>query len=210
MYHIVYLTTNLVNNKIYIGVHSTYDLNDDYLGSGFALKKAINKYGKEKFKREILFYCLSREDAFEIENKIVDLYFINKSFTYNQDVGGLGCMKNRKHSEKTKKIIGIKTSLSIKIKKEQGIKRNNYTEESRKKQIERQTGKPSGAKGKKWSEEQKQKIKKPTQCPHCGLISNMPSLMKRWHFDNCKMISSKKRDEWSNYIKQWHEERKNP
>lgn len=56
MYHIVYLTTNLVNNKIYIGVHSTYDLNDDYLGSGFALKKAINKYGKEKFKREILFY----------------------------------------------------------------------------------------------------------------------------------------------------------
>lgn len=37
-YHIIYKTTNLINGKIYVGMHSTDNLNDGYLGSGWILK----------------------------------------------------------------------------------------------------------------------------------------------------------------------------
>ena len=36
-YHFVYQTTNTINNKIYIGIHSTNDINDGYQGSGLHL-----------------------------------------------------------------------------------------------------------------------------------------------------------------------------
>ena len=63
-YNIVYKTTNLVNNKIYIGVHSTNDLNDGYLGSGTALKSSIQKHGIETFSREILYFFDTPEEAY--------------------------------------------------------------------------------------------------------------------------------------------------
>ena len=49
MFYTVYKTTNLVNNKIYIGVHKTSKPNDTYIGSGKILADAILKYGKENF-----------------------------------------------------------------------------------------------------------------------------------------------------------------
>ena len=54
MFYTVYKTTNLLNNKIYIGLHETEDLNDSYLGSGILLKQAIKKYGSNNFKKEIV------------------------------------------------------------------------------------------------------------------------------------------------------------
>lgn len=49
---VIYKTTNLINNKIYVGKDSHNDSN--YFGSGTILVKAIKKYGKENFKKEIL------------------------------------------------------------------------------------------------------------------------------------------------------------
>ena len=60
--HIVYKTTNIANKKIYIGAHSTANLLDDYIGSGRLLKRAIKKYGREHFKREILFQFSTLEE----------------------------------------------------------------------------------------------------------------------------------------------------
>lgn len=48
---IIYKTINIINNKIYIGrdMHN----NPNYLGSGYILSKAIKKYNKENFKKEL-------------------------------------------------------------------------------------------------------------------------------------------------------------
>ena len=88
MHHIVYQTTNLINNKIYIGKHSTENIDDGYLGRGIALTKAIKKYGRENFKRTILHFCSSSEKAYIIESVLVDVTFVKREDTYNLVIGG--------------------------------------------------------------------------------------------------------------------------
>lgn len=89
-YHLVYKTTNLKNGKIYIGYHGTDDKDDGYLGSGHILLRAIDKYGIENFKKEILFECDSRKSGLAKEAEIVDLEFIEREDTYNIVLGGCG------------------------------------------------------------------------------------------------------------------------
>lgn len=82
---IVYKTTNLLNGKIYVGVHN--GSNPDYLGSGQALEPAIRKYGKENFTRETIFEG-TPEECLELERFIVDEQFVLREDTYNLTVGG--------------------------------------------------------------------------------------------------------------------------
>ena len=86
----MYKTTNKVNGKFYIGMHSTDNLNDNYLGSGWVLKEAIKKYGKQNFIREILFIYDSRQQAMRKEAEIVNKVFIKDNNNYNLTVGGNG------------------------------------------------------------------------------------------------------------------------
>ncbi|WCZ66372.1 homing endonuclease [Yersinia phage MHG19] len=90
MYHFVYETTNLVNGKKYIGKHSSEKLDDDYLGSGIALRRAVDKYGSDSFKREILKQFDSSEEAFEYEAKLVTEEIVNDNNYYNMTTGGFG------------------------------------------------------------------------------------------------------------------------
>ena len=53
MYFTVYKITNLINNKIYIGVHKTNNLEDNYMGSSKILKQAIEKHKLISFKKRI-------------------------------------------------------------------------------------------------------------------------------------------------------------
>ena len=89
-YHFLYRTTNLVNNKYYYGVHSTYNLKDGYLGSGKRLTRAVKKYGKENFKCEILEFFESREEVLKRENEIVNEQLINDPLCMNLKPGGNG------------------------------------------------------------------------------------------------------------------------
>lgn len=52
----IYITTNLINGKQYIGRKTRRNKYkpESYIGSGVTLKRAIKKYGKENFKKEVL------------------------------------------------------------------------------------------------------------------------------------------------------------
>lgn len=89
-YHVVYKTTNKINGKIYIGFHSTDNIQDSYLGSGKALKTAIAKYGKEFFIKEILQTFETRDLARKFESELVTTEFVNRKDTYNLTEGGTG------------------------------------------------------------------------------------------------------------------------
>jgi len=90
--YIIYKTTNLINNKIYIGQHQTYNINDSYIGSGTHLLLAIKKYGKLNFKREILFSFNTFDEMNNKEIEIVNEDFIKLNNTYNKVLGGKGNM----------------------------------------------------------------------------------------------------------------------
>lgn len=89
-YFIVYKTTNLLNKKFYIGVHNTNDINDNYLGSGKILKLAIQKYGADNFKREILKIFNNKDDAYIYEKELVDNFLVENNECYNVKEGGCG------------------------------------------------------------------------------------------------------------------------
>lgn len=106
MKHIIYKITNLVNNKIYVGAHSTEDINDSYMGSGVAIKSAQRKYGIDKFIKEIMYVFDTREEMYEKEREIVNLEFVNNPHTYNMGIGGDGGpMLGMFHSEEKKQEI---------------------------------------------------------------------------------------------------------
>ena len=103
MKYIVYLTTNKVNNKIYIGVHETEnpEIFDGYLGNGayvnkpssynkgkYHLHNAILKYGVSSFHRKTLKVFDNLQDALDLEAWLVTKEFVSRSDTYNMTVGG--------------------------------------------------------------------------------------------------------------------------
>lgn len=93
LYYIFYRTDNLENGKYYYGVHATNNVQDNYLGSGKTLKKAIQKYGKEKFKRQDLKFFNSMLEAYEYEAQVVTRDLVADRMCYNEKPGGLGGMK---------------------------------------------------------------------------------------------------------------------
>lgn len=84
----VYQITNIINNKIYIGVHKTTNPNDDYMGSGNLIKKAIQKHGKENFNKTILYEYNTSMDAYLKESQIVTESFVKNHNNYNICCGG--------------------------------------------------------------------------------------------------------------------------
>lgn len=104
MFFTVYKTTNLVNGKIYVGLHVTEDLNDDYLGSGKQILAAIKKYGRDNFKREYIKICETPEEMYNLEAEIVNEDFVKSSNTYNMKTGGTGSWYhiNSNYEEKRK------------------------------------------------------------------------------------------------------------
>jgi group I intron endonuclease len=143
MYGFIYLTTNKLNDKKYIGMCKNTH-RENYIGSGKLLKQAIKKYGKENFKRTILQECQTFEELSASEIYWIKFYnAVEDSNFYNLTSGGFGgnsdylkeywshlnkeerkaCrnwskktmtgfnnpMYGKKHTKKTKQLIGSKS-----------------------------------------------------------------------------------------------------
>lgn len=82
--HYVYLTTNLVNGKQYIGDHT---INTQefyyYLGSGTNLLNDIQIYGENCFFKEILEWFETKEEAFDSQKKYIKEFNTLKPSGYN-------------------------------------------------------------------------------------------------------------------------------
>jgi hypothetical protein len=105
-YFYTYQTKNLLNGKLYIGYHSTVNLNDGYIGCGImsqshadnykknnsksAFIDAVSKYGYNNFKTEILCFFDTLEEAKEEERYLVNSDWVINSNTYNISLGGNG------------------------------------------------------------------------------------------------------------------------
>jgi hypothetical protein len=89
-FHFIYKTTNLLSGKYYIGMHSTDNLEDGYLGSGKRLRYSINKHGAENHEREILEFLDSREGLKKREEEIVNKQLLEEGLCMNLTTGGEG------------------------------------------------------------------------------------------------------------------------
>jgi len=133
---VIYKTINLINNIIYVGQDSKN--NPQYLGSGLYILRAIKKYGKENFKKEILCECNSKE---ELDQK--EIYWIKNLNSkvpngYNFTDGGGGTLgdhrpKSEEHNRKNRESqLGNKNHMYGKkspkhsIYMKEKMKGNNY------------------------------------------------------------------------------------
>ena len=73
-YNYIYLITNKLNGKIYVGKHSTDDLDDGYMGSGILINKAIKKYGIKNFTKDYLCFCDNEDTLNYLERFYIRKY----------------------------------------------------------------------------------------------------------------------------------------
>ena len=151
-FHYLYKITHIESKRIYIGIHSTNDLNDRYFGNGVYesrvtkngwtktnhgkenythMQNALILYGRNAFKREILKTFKTRKAAFKEEQKIVTKEFIDREDNFNHRTGGIGSIEL---SEDTLKKISKNNSMhrkDVREKVSKGVK-ESWTPERKK------------------------------------------------------------------------------
>ena len=153
-YHYIYKTTNLINEKYYIGMHSTNNLEDGYIGSGKRLWYSIKIYGKEKFKCEIIEFLPDRSSLKEREKELVNEDILKDKMCMNLKTGGDGGFVNEEHRKKFHAAGGRAVRKMLANRHQEKMKSNP---EYRNNVIKKLRGNKSFL-GKKHKEESKKKI----------------------------------------------------
>lgn len=176
--HYIYKTTCNVTNKYYIGMHSTNNIDDGYLGSGKRLWYSINKHGKDNHSKEILEYCENRKELKEREKEIVNEQLLTEDLCMNLTVGGEGGWSSEQQRENNKKSVEKQRILRetdpewVKRVKENSSKAHKKAyEKGRKKVVPDWTGQ-------KHSEETKKKMSETKKGKYDG--ENNPSFGTCW------------------------------
>lgn len=207
---IIYKTTDILNDKIYIG-QSIFN-NEEYYGSGKWLKRAIIKYGKDNFKKEIVEEC----DISELNEK--EIYWINyyksNEIGYNISRGGqVGWMNGLKHTDETKNKLSemnkghknhfygkhhteeTKKKISESLKKSEKFQKSIKNEEKLKKMKLSATGRNHSDETKKKISE-KNKGKKRTQ--------EMKNKMSEIQKELKPFLGKKHTEEWKQMMSKLH------
>jgi hypothetical protein len=134
--HYIYKTTCKVNGKYYIGMHSTHNLDDGYLGSGKRLRYSIRKYGVDSHIKEILEFLPNREELKLREREIINEELIQDKLCLNLILGGEG---GRGFTQEEQKLNSRKSNEKQKILRQNPewvYKKSMKMSETRKKKYE--------------------------------------------------------------------------
>ena len=152
------------NGKVYIGItrqKCEYRWNNGrgYTGS-VLFNKAINKYGWENIKHEILYEGLTKEEAEAKEIELIELYkSCDHKYGYNLMSGGdLAVMRHSPESIQKMRDVkkGKVVSEETRRKMSESRKGRIVTPETRKKIADAQRGKPRGKHTEEWKQQMSQ------------------------------------------------------
>lgn len=181
MIHYLYKTTNLINNKIYYGIHSTHNIDDGYIGSGVALKSAFKKYGKENFEKEIICITESREHASNLEVELVTEDFCKLKTNYNMRTGGDESYAH--HPETRKKMSLAQTGVKRTPERIEQMRQHMLVNNPMNNPLHREALRQSKL-GKPRSEELKRKVSNTLKGKAPGFLNprvkKNPELQQRW------------------------------
>jgi len=110
----VYLITNIINGKKYIGSSRKPQIDENYYGSGKAIKDALKKYGKNNFTRNILWQ--GKGDARDIESQWLEYFNASTNpqfYNTTNDARGNGLHKEDTKRTVSEKLTGRKFSKEI-------------------------------------------------------------------------------------------------
>lgn len=154
------------SNKVYIGITKQRIKKRWLNGKGYkkcpAIFNAINKYGWESFKKEILYEGLNEEEAKVLEKQLIKQYnSFNKKYGYNLTEGGDGTC-GRKFTEEQKEKLRLKhLGKTISAEQREKLRKANlgkhHSEETKRKMSNSRKGNHYNL-GRKLSEETKKKI----------------------------------------------------
>jgi hypothetical protein len=90
VYHTLYKTICVVTENFYIGIHSSSDPEDCYIGSGLRLHNSVKKYGRENHVKTVLETFDTREDLLHRESEVVNEEMLANPRCMNLKKGGEG------------------------------------------------------------------------------------------------------------------------
>lgn len=171
----VYLTTCLINGKVYVGQHKFSDYTKHYFGSGTLIEQALKKYGKNNFRRNILKVCytVNQLNGWEVYYTLKYNPNLDRKVGYNQIIGPVHRCGNRNpacYPEIRKKMVKAnrRTTLNEEYREKQSeimkdyfkthephFKGCKHSEETRKKMSKSMKGRTAWNKGVPMSEERK-------------------------------------------------------
>lgn len=128
----LYVTVNRINGKVYGGRHY-YRHNKkrcrEYMGSGYALLSAFEKYGKENFERRWFKIKIDdKEKLNRLEIKLIRRlhHRFGKENCYNIHKGGTGCGYTHYMSTEEIKEVNKKVSYGLKEMYKDPVKKANW------------------------------------------------------------------------------------